>query len=87
MFLVTLLERPQLFLREIDVLGEEQRNICLAYLNNAAVCAWDGESSYSLLDQLSSSLAKELISHGIGVEATIPVLSRAATVCRDHPIG
>nr|AGS32023.1 lysergyl peptide synthetase subunit 1 [Epichloe coenophiala] len=47
---------------------------CLESPDSPAVCAWDGDFSYSRLDQLSSSLAEELIGHGVGVEMTIPVL-------------
>nr|AGS31967.1 lysergyl peptide synthetase subunit 1 [Epichloe amarillans] len=47
---------------------------CLESPDFPAVCAWDGEFSYRQLDQLSSSLAEELIGHGVGVEMTIPVL-------------
>jgi amino acid adenylation domain-containing protein len=46
----------------------------LAHPNNPAVCAWDGDFSHGILDQLSSSLADELIHEGIGADNTIPVL-------------
>lgn len=46
----------------------------LAYPNNPAVCAWDGEFSHGILDQISSYLAGELIHQGIGADNTIPVL-------------
>ncbi|CAG8179138.1 unnamed protein product [Penicillium nalgiovense] len=46
----------------------------LAYPNNPAVCAWDGEFLHGILDQISSYLAGELIHQGIGADNTIPVL-------------
>ncbi|KAI1214321.1 lysergyl peptide synthetase subunit 1 [Annulohypoxylon truncatum] len=46
----------------------------LDFPDSPAVCAWDGDFTYRQLDQLSSSLANELISQGIGPEVVIPVL-------------
>ncbi|KAM3065451.1 hypothetical protein ACMFMG_011430 [Clarireedia jacksonii] len=42
--------------------------------DSIAICAWDGEVSYSKLDDLSSRLASYLISeHAIGPEVIVPV--------------
>jgi amino acid adenylation domain-containing protein len=38
-----------------------------------AVCAWDGNFTYEELDELSSTLAEELINHGVGIETPIPL--------------
>ncbi|RFU74756.1 lysergyl peptide synthetase subunit 1 [Trichoderma arundinaceum] len=47
---------------------------CLESPVSPAICSWDGDLSYTQLDQFSSSLAEQLISQGVGVEMTIPVL-------------
>ncbi|KAJ0327593.1 hypothetical protein KNSL1_013815, partial [Colletotrichum chrysophilum] len=38
-----------------------------------AVCAWDGELTYSELDGLSTGLARELIARGVGPEILVPL--------------
>ncbi|GAW19310.1 hypothetical protein ANO14919_087960 [Xylariales sp. No.14919] len=38
-----------------------------------AVCAWDGDFSYSDVDELSSSLAAYLMEHGVGPEVFVPL--------------
>jgi hypothetical protein len=54
-------------------LDEINRNV-LIRPNATAICAWDGEISYSQLDELSSKLAQYLISeHGIGPEVIVPI--------------
>ncbi|RYP48218.1 hypothetical protein DL769_011228 [Monosporascus sp. CRB-8-3] len=77
--LITVLRQPQLRLNEVEVLDEEHRSNRYERNNTMVAspdsfCAWDGDISYRQLDQLSSSLAEELIGQGIGVEMTIPVL-------------
>ncbi|KAH7323159.1 hypothetical protein B0I35DRAFT_477044 [Stachybotrys elegans] len=39
-----------------------------------AICAWDGEATYKQLDELSTKLAAQLISHGVGPEVFVPVV-------------
>ncbi|UDD65029.1 NRPS [Aspergillus flavus] len=38
-----------------------------------AVCAWDGNLTYSQLDELSTSLAYRLLAHGIGPGSIVPL--------------
>lgn len=40
---------------------------------STAVCAWDGQLTYSQLDNLSSTLAHHLKSHGVGPEVFVPL--------------
>ncbi|KAI1658834.1 lysergyl peptide synthetase subunit 1 [Daldinia decipiens] len=47
---------------------------CLDSPDSPAVCAWDGNLTYKELDQISSSLAEDLISLGVGADTVIPVL-------------
>ncbi|OTA81170.1 hypothetical protein M434DRAFT_37649 [Hypoxylon sp. CO27-5] len=47
---------------------------CLEFPDHPAVQAWDGCFSYRELDQLSSSLADELINRGVWTDMAIPVL-------------
>ncbi|KAI0848990.1 lysergyl peptide synthetase 1 [Daldinia vernicosa] len=46
----------------------------LQFPDSPAVHAWDGGFSYKQLDQLSSSLADELINQGVGVNNVVPIL-------------
>lgn len=39
-----------------------------------AVCAWDGDFTYSQLEKVSTSTAQTIISHGIEPKSTVPLL-------------
>lgn len=39
-----------------------------------AVCAWDGNFTYSQLEELSTKLARKLIAHGAVTKSSIPLL-------------
>ena len=41
--------------------------------NAPAVCAWDGELTYSQLDQLATKLAGRLVDHGVGPDVLVPL--------------
>lgn len=49
------------------------RNRCDTQPGAPAVCAWNGQLTYAELDVLSSSVAYELIAHGVGPETFVPV--------------
>lgn len=58
--------------------------ICLKQPEASAVCAWDGDLTYSQLDGLSAQLEICLRQLGVGPEVVVPVLlekSRWAIVC------
>src|SRR5690606_36795326 len=44
----------------------------LAQRNAQAVCAWDGECTYSQLDELSTKLARHIAQLGVGPEVLVP---------------
>ncbi|OTA60883.1 lysergyl peptide synthetase subunit 1 [Hypoxylon sp. EC38] len=68
-------ERNRTMVTTIDnCLHHTIHQFCLEFPDHPAVQAWDGCFSYRELDQLSSSLAEELIYHGVKMEMVIPVL-------------
>lgn len=40
---------------------------------DAAICAWDGDLTYSQLDRLSTRLAHHFQSHGVGPNIVVPI--------------
>ncbi|KAG6045043.1 D-lysergyl-peptide-synthetase subunit 1, partial [Claviceps sp. LM77 group G4] len=47
---------------------------CLRCPDSPSVCAWDGNFTYSQLDELSSALSQEIIRKGAGPDVTIPIV-------------
>ncbi|KAI0449217.1 hypothetical protein F5B21DRAFT_520570 [Xylaria acuta] len=44
-----------------------------------AICAWDGQFTYAELDTLSTSLAVDLVQHGVGPEMYVPIYSEKSS--------
>ncbi|KAJ5714400.1 nonribosomal peptide synthetase [Penicillium malachiteum] len=61
---------PERVSRCVHELIESQ---CQARPSAPAICAWDGEFTYSQLNALSSNLAAHLVSHGVGPETFVPL--------------
>ncbi|OAR01532.1 hypothetical protein LLEC1_01509 [Akanthomyces lecanii] len=38
-----------------------------------AVCAWDGDLTYKMLDELSTALAAQLVNHGVDSDSLVPL--------------
>ncbi|KAF7157754.1 hypothetical protein CNMCM6106_003737 [Aspergillus hiratsukae] len=72
-----LLEQPwnkRLPTEEDDCTHELIEDQCSAQPDAAAVCAWDGSFTYREVDLLSSRLASQLISRGVGPDLIVAVL-------------
>ncbi|KAJ5908654.1 acetyl-CoA synthetase-like protein [Penicillium taxi] len=60
-------------MRSDDLVHRQFSSVSNRYGDKTAVCAWDGELTYSQLDELSSQLAWHLQALGVGPEIFIPI--------------
>jgi amino acid adenylation domain-containing protein len=73
-------DKEQLWAWNDDVPSADERCLHDLFVDRATqqpnaqvICAWDGEMSYSQLDQLSSKLASHLVDLGVGPEDIVPL--------------